>query len=137
MVDPWLSGAAVLVADQCAKRWAAKTAPFDHAVGSSGPRLVHMLHRRPSHVRRGGRALLIATWVAALAAAAAASRLGWFESGGAQHGFALALGGATGNLLDILRFHGVVDVVDLRWWPVFNLADVAIVVGLLLFTMSW
>ena len=46
------------------------------------------------------------------------------------------IGGAIGNLIDrIVRsdvgpFDGaVVDFVDLGWWPVFNLADAAIVVG--------
>ncbi len=47
-------------------------------------------------------------------------------------GIGCALGGAAGNLLDILRRQHVVDFIDLGWWPVFNLADVAIVGGLLL-----
>jgi signal peptidase II len=44
----------------------------------------------------------------------------------------LLLGGALGNLTDRLvrRHHGaVIDFIDLRWWPVFNLADAAITVG--------
>jgi signal peptidase II len=50
----------------------------------------------------------------------------------------LLLGGATGNLVDrIFRAPGpgrgaVVDFIDFRVWPVFNLADSAIVVGGLL-----
>ncbi len=46
---------------------------------------------------------------------------------------ALLLGGAAGNLLDRLRLHYVVDFVDLHFWPVFNLADIAITVGAILF----
>ncbi|SMB94458.1 signal peptidase II Aspartic peptidase. MEROPS family A08 [Thermanaeromonas toyohensis ToBE] len=42
---------------------------------------------------------------------------------------ALQLGGALGNLLDRIRFGYVVDFLDFRVWPVFNLADVAIVLG--------
>lgn len=42
---------------------------------------------------------------------------------------ALILGGAVGNLVDRLRLHYVIDFIDLRWWPVFNLADSAIVLG--------
>jgi signal peptidase II len=38
-------------------------------------------------------------------------------------------GGAGSNLADRLWRPGVVDVVDLRIWPVLNLADVAIVGG--------
>jgi len=45
-------------------------------------------------------------------------------------GVGAALGGAAGNLLDILRRRSVLDFIDLRWWPVFNIADVGIVAGL-------
>ena len=40
-----------------------------------------------------------------------------------------AVGGAAGNLLDVLRNRAVRDFIDLGWWPVFNLADIAIVAG--------
>lgn len=46
-----------------------------------------------------------------------------------EMGLSLQLGGAIGNLVDRVRFGYVVDFVDLGWWPVFNLADSAIVVG--------
>jgi signal peptidase II len=38
-------------------------------------------------------------------------------------------GGALGTLLDRVRFAAVVDFIDFRVWPVFNIADVAITVG--------
>lgn len=41
----------------------------------------------------------------------------------------LVTGGALGNLIDRVRFHHVIDFLDLRWWPVFNVADMAIVCG--------
>ncbi|MDN5346839.1 MAG: signal peptidase [Clostridia bacterium] len=44
----------------------------------------------------------------------------------------LQLGGALGNLLDRMRFGYVIDFLDFRIWPVFNLADVAIVAGVAL-----
>lgn len=44
----------------------------------------------------------------------------------------LQLGGAAGNLIDRLRLGSVTDFVDLRIWPVFNLADSAIVLGVIL-----
>lgn len=49
-------------------------------------------------------------------------------------GVALAfqLGGALGNLIDRLRFGYVIDFIDFRFWPVFNLADMAITSGVLL-----
>jgi signal peptidase II len=53
----------------------------------------------------------------------------------------LILGGALGNLTDRLaRGPGasgrVVDFIDLRVWPVFNLADSAIVIGAILMVVS-
>ncbi len=44
----------------------------------------------------------------------------------------LQLGGAIGNLIDRLRFGYVIDMLYLRFWPVFNLADSAIVLGVAL-----
>jgi signal peptidase II len=44
-------------------------------------------------------------------------------------GLGLLLGGSVGNLADRLRSGYVTDFIDLRVWPVFNLADSAIVVG--------
>lgn len=44
-------------------------------------------------------------------------------------GLALPLGGAAGNLLDRIRLGHVVDFIDFRVWPVFNVADSAITVG--------
>ncbi|MCJ7523564.1 MAG: signal peptidase II [Dehalococcoidia bacterium] len=44
-------------------------------------------------------------------------------------GLGLDLGGAVGNLIDRIRFGEVTDFIDAGAWPVFNLADSAIVVG--------
>jgi len=41
----------------------------------------------------------------------------------------LQMGGAIGNLIDRIRVGYVVDFVDLTFWPVFNVADSAICVG--------
>ena len=45
---------------------------------------------------------------------------------------ALVMGGATGNLIDRMRLGYVVDFIDLRKWPVFNLGDSAITMGVTL-----
>ena len=44
----------------------------------------------------------------------------------------LLLGGAIGNLIDRIRFGEVVDFIDVGAWPVFNFADSAVVVGVIL-----
>lgn len=47
----------------------------------------------------------------------------------------LIIGGALGNVIDrLLRgdrwFHGsVIDFIDLQWWPVFNVADMCVMIG--------
>ena len=48
----------------------------------------------------------------------------------------LILGGSLGNLSDRLRTGGVIDFIDLRVWPVFNFADIAITVGMALLAIS-
>lgn len=54
----------------------------------------------------------------------------------------LVAGGAVGNLIDRafrrgdgLFGGGVVDFLDLQWWPVFNVADACIVVGAILLVL--
>lgn len=44
----------------------------------------------------------------------------------------LQLGGAIGNLIDRLRYGYVVDFIDVRVWPVFNVADFCISTGVAL-----
>jgi signal peptidase II len=51
-------------------------------------------------------------------------------------GVGLVTGGAVGNLVDRLRFGLVVDFLDFRVWPVFNLADAAIVIGACLLVLE-
>ena len=54
-----------------------------------------------------------------------------------KYSLGLLIGGAIGNFWDRLQLGYVIDFIDLHWWPVFNVADMAIVVGglLLAFTL--
>jgi len=57
-------------------------------------------------------------------------RRGWpREDGWLEAGFLLATGGALGNLYDRLAYGFVVDFLDFRVWPVFNVADSCVTVG--------
>jgi signal peptidase II len=57
---------------------------------------------------------------------------------------AMIVGGALGNVVDrAVRGGGsgflggsVVDFIDFRWWPVFNVADMGVVVGAILLVVS-
>ena len=55
---------------------------------------------------------------------------------------ALLLGGTIGNLIDRLRFGGVIDFIDIHLfgdfhWPAFNLADSALVIGVILLAYAF
>lgn len=47
-------------------------------------------------------------------------------------GTGLLIGGALGNGWDRLYLGGVVDFFDFRVWPIFNVADIAICIGVVL-----
>jgi lipoprotein signal peptidase len=47
----------------------------------------------------------------------------------AAMGLGAALGGAASNLIDRVHHGGIVDFIDVKLWPVFNIADAAIVIG--------
>ena len=47
----------------------------------------------------------------------------------------LILGGALGNLTDRITLGYIIDFIDLRIWPVFNIADSAITIGLII--LAW
>ena len=50
-------------------------------------------------------------------------------------GLGLVLGGAIGNLIDRAFFIRVTDFIDFGFWPVFNIADSAIVVGVIVLSL--
>jgi signal peptidase II len=54
-----------------------------------------------------------------------------------QVAFAMILAGAVGNLLDRIFRGYVVDFIHVQHWPVFNVADVCIFVGVALLALTW
>jgi signal peptidase II len=48
----------------------------------------------------------------------------------------LILGGTVGNLIDRLRFGYVTDFINFNLWPAFNIADLAVTIGVILFAYS-
>ena len=51
-------------------------------------------------------------------------------------GYALVVAGAVGNVIDRFTRGFVVDFIHLKHWPVFNVADVVIVVGIFVLGIS-
>ena len=58
-----------------------------------------------------------------------------------QLALSLVLGGAIGNLIDRLASGEVVDFIEIGYgrvhWPVFNVADSAVTIGVVLFALTW
>ncbi len=55
-----------------------------------------------------------------------------------QFSIGLLLGGTIGNLIDRLVYGSVIDFIDFRIWPVFNVADSAVTISIvLLIVLLW
>lgn len=122
----------VLVLDQVAKRLATNAiAPGESDGIFPGIELVHVRNRGVAFgFLGGGGAVVLLLTFAALAALVVffaldpRRPLAWLPTG-------LLLGGAFGNLVDRVRDGAVTDFIHVPLWPAFNLADVAITVGVL------
>jgi signal peptidase II len=143
---PLLFGVAavVLVIDQLTKSWAVRTldTKMIDLVGSLRLRLA--LNHGSAFSLNEGRGPLIS--VLALAVVAVLLRSGRHATRPlAAVALGLVLGGALGNLSDRAFREGdgflgggVVDFIDVQWWPIFNIADSAVVCGaFMLIVASW
>ena len=132
---------AVVAADQLTKTWALR-ALDDGPVGLVGPVRLALTYNTGAAFGLGG------AFVPFLAVGALILVLVLVTQGDATRrplpavAAGLVVGGAFGNLADrLFRSPGmlrgaVVDFVDLRWWPVFNLADAAITCGCVVLVFS-
>jgi signal peptidase II len=133
---PFLAVAALVVAaDQATKSWAV-VALDDRVIDLVGSlRLRLVLNDGAAFSLVSGRTTVIA--LVALAVTAVVLRFGLRSRRPSwAAGFGLIFGGASGNLVDRAVRDGegflggrVVDFIDLQWWPVFNVADAALVLG--------
>jgi len=76
--------------------------------------------------------LITLTAIVGIAAIIIYSRYPLFNQLLVRVAIGLMLGGAVGNLIDRIRLGEVIDFIDVGAWPVFNLADSAVVVGVVL-----
>ena len=127
----FLAAGLAFVLDQASKKLAlARVKGEVRAPAGSGPR-IRLVRNAAIGLRliRSRTALVLLWAVAVVGTILLILRAPSFQSYAAQLGLGAAIGGATGNLLDILRRGAVVDFIDLRIWPVFNVADALIFVG--------
>jgi signal peptidase II len=79
----------------------------------------------------------VGLWIASIAIAAVLVRAGMIaENAVNAAAIGAALGGAAGNIADRLRHGAIVDFIAIGRWPLFNLADVAIVAGVGMLVLS-
>jgi signal peptidase II len=126
-----LTVALVVAADQVSKafilaRWplATLTAP------SSFVSIRCILNRKGTLAARAGVPALTALWAAMIGLSALTLHCGLLGPEALLPiGIGAAVGGATGNVIDRLHRGAVVDFLAIGPWPVFNLADAALVAG--------
>jgi signal peptidase II len=137
-LEPTLAAGAVLVADQLSKALVmARGVAHSTVPGRRFFAIQRVLNRRGVFGSFGGRPGLVGMWAASIAIAALVLHSGVLAPGShGPAGIGAAVGGATGNLLDQLRRGAVVDFIAIGWWPAFNVADAAIVVGVGLILLS-
>jgi signal peptidase II len=137
--------AGVLVLDQLTKWWVLENLDDGHVidlVGSLRLRLVFNFGAAFS-LSQGRGALISLLAIAVVGVLVVSGRQATRPLAAIALG--MVLGGAMGNLSDRAFREGtgflgggVVDFIDLQWWPVFNVADSGVVCGaLLLVALSW
>jgi signal peptidase II len=124
-----LSTLAILSVDQATKALVLAT-PHDAYRVYGRVAIRRVVNRRTSGWQVGSRGAMLALWLLELVLLIAIVELvPAFADQRAHITLGAALGGASGNLLDRWRHDGVIDFIDVGFWPVFNLADAAIVIG--------
>jgi len=139
-----LFGIASLVVglDQWTKHWATSRLAFHPPISLIGD-FLQLTYTRNSGVAFGlGAGTGFPYYLFSIAAAAVI--LSMFlrrrvSGASRQIALALILGGALGNLVDRLKTGEVVDFIQILWgrFPVFNVADSAVSIGVALFAWSW
>jgi signal peptidase II len=131
--------AVVVLVDQLTKTWALR-ALDDRDVHLFWTARLHLVFNKGGAFSLGTgstwffviAAVVVVTFVLLFGRRLLGSRLALVAMG-------LVLGGAVGNLSDrLFRDTGgaVVDFIDFRWWPVFNVADSAVVIGGILLVLT-
>jgi signal peptidase II len=128
----------VVVADQAAKAAVEARLVPGQEVDVLGPLKLTLTHNSgvAFGLAGGGGALLVLLTVAALAFVGSLFRRNptrpgmWVAVG-------LLAGGAIGNLADRVRADSVTDYIQLPHWPAFNLADIAVTVGVLILAFAY
>ena len=127
-------------ADQLSKSWIRSNLAFGRSIPETGlPRLTHIQNTGAAFGLFQGQSFAL-TIVAIVGivfilvlAFAFHRRYTFLDSRLGRLSLGLILGGTIGNLIDRLLLGHVTDFIDVGFWPAFNVADSAVVVGTILF----
>ena len=134
-IELFLAAVLIIALDQVSKRIAIER--VRNALGASSRVRVHVIANASLGLGlvRTAR-LVLALWViATIGTLLLVHNVDALQDRAPQIALGAALGGATSNVFDKLRRGAVIDFIDLRVWPIFNLADAAIVIGVV--AASW
>ena len=137
-----LIGLVIVIADQLTKHWAVNELADGREVHVLWTLQWNLAFNTGMAFSRGrglgpviGLLALLIVIVLVVSSAHVNSRVARFSAG-------LLIGGALGNLIDRL-FRGdgwlqgaVVDFIDFQWFPIFNVADMGVTVGAILFGLA-
>jgi len=84
----------------------------------------------------GNNQLLLYVNIAVIIILALIIKFAKVKKGPAYYAYGFILGGAASNLWDRYFYNGVMDYIDFKIWPVFNIADTAITAGAFLIIYS-
>jgi signal peptidase II len=133
--------AVVVVVDQLTKTWAVRHL-VDHDDDIIGSLRLNLAHNTGMAFSRGTGLGPVIGVLALLVVVGLLVSIGRESSALYTPAVGLIVGGALGNVIDRLfrapgGFRGgVVDFIDLQWWPIFNVADICVTVGGALLLLS-
>lgn len=137
-----LIAAIVVAADQVTKHWAVNALNDGrerHVIGSLQWNLAYNTGMAFSRGQGLGPVIALLALLVVIVLIVSTARV---ENRASRIAAGLLIGGALGNLADrVFRgrgwLHGgVIDFIDVQWWPIFNVADIAVSTGAVLFALS-
>jgi signal peptidase II len=127
------AASAVFALDQLMKAWLLSSLPRDEAIGLGSLQLRGVRNQRACAGFLRDKVAMTAVWAGELLLFLFLVQFSpLFQGVAAPAALGISLGGAGSNLLDRLVRDCVIDYIAVGPWPVFNLADVAIVIGALI-----
>lgn len=133
----WLTTAVILLLDRFSKIWIMNNVDLGSGwiVINGILNISYIQNRGAAFGILQGQAWLFLTLAAIVVVAVVYYNRKYNLPGWIQYALALIAGGTLGNLIDRLLYRSVVDFISIGWFPVFNVADMAIVGGGTLFML--